>query len=220
MILNIKNIIIYNMENNFTFYSGMISGAIQTIVGHPLDTLKTFNQTNNKLLYKPKLLYNGMTLPLLTNTFVTGLQFHTFQHYPLYMGLVSSIFLTPIEYYKIQKQVHNYYPKKLPNGFFITFLRESIALNCYFNSYNYFEKRTDVFTAGGIAGSLSWLVTYPLDTIKTRIQTYNDTFIDALKKQKLFKGLFVTLVRGFIVNGSGFLSISLLQKYYNKKTKD
>ena len=76
------------------------------------------------------------------------------------------------------------------------------------------ETKVNVFLAGGIAGSASWLITYPLDTIKTRIQTNNDTFISAMQKKQLFKGLGFTLLRGFIVNGAGFLSISLVLKYY------
>ena len=68
--------------------------------------------------------------------------------------------------------------------------------------------------SGGIAGTTVDVALFPLDTIKTRMQTNNDTFIHAIVKKQLFKGLGFTLLRGFIVNGAGFLSISLMLKYY------
>jgi len=200
--------------NEVSFYQGLISGTIQTIVGHPLDTIKVLLQNNQKVnlsqMNKVKL-FNGISPVLITNSIITGIQFYTFENYsPLVLGLVSTLISTPIEYYKIQKQTFNKYPKTIPRGFGITFLRETIALNCYFNSYNYLEKPMGVFMAGGIAGSMSWLLTYSIDTVKTRIQS-GDSFKEALAKKNFNKGLFFCLTRGFIVNGFGFIGASFIK---------
>lgn len=69
-------------------------------------------------------------------------------------------------------------------GFNITLLREVVALSEYFGVYEYFMRvfspdgddssKTPMmaaFFAGGLAGSTSWLFSYPLDYIKTVIQS-------------------------------------------------
>ena len=196
-----------------TFLSGMISGCFQTLIGHPLDTLKVYKQTNIKSKeFFNKKLFNGMSIPLVTNSLVTGLQFYSFQNFPMYMGLVSAIVVTPIEYYKTQKQVFGIYPKKIPTGFPVTFMRENIALNCYFNSFNILESKVGTFIAGGLAGSLSWLLSYPFDTIKSRVQS-NMSYSEALKKKHFFNGISLALGRGFIVNGCGFYSAKVINRF-------
>jgi hypothetical protein len=200
---------------NTSFYAGLFSGCLQTIVGHPFDTYKVYKQ-NMKTNFSKSKMYRGMTIPLISNSLVTGIQFYSFQNYPLLMSAFSTALLAPVEYYKIQKQVHGSYPKKLPTGFGTTFIRETIALNCYFNTYNYLEPKIGVFLSGGISGSLSWLLSYPFDTLKTRIQS-GLTFKQAFEKKQLFKGLELALIRGFIVNGFGFFGASLITKYIDNK---
>ena len=75
------------------------------------------------------------------------------------------------------------------------------------------------FFAGGISGCLSWLLTYPLDYIKTIIQSddpssrkYHSATRAALMKYEeegirtFFKGLGITMLRAFPVNGIGFVT--------------
>ena len=38
------------MKNDF--YNGMIVGVVQTLTGHPFDTLKVLQQTNVNIIYK------------------------------------------------------------------------------------------------------------------------------------------------------------------------
>jgi len=205
-------------DNNFnSFILGLTSGTIQSIVGHPLDTIKVLFQ-NNKIINFHKInknnrLFNGLTPVLLTNSLLTGAQFYLYEKYsPTMLGFGSALLTTPIEYYKIQKQTFGKYPSinTIPKGFTITFLRETIALNCYFNLYHYLEKPLGVFISGGIAGSMSWLLTYQIDTIKSRIQA-GDSFEKAIAKQNFNKGLIFCLCRGFIVNGCGFLGASIIK---------
>ena len=52
---------------------------------------------------------------------------------------------------------------------------------------------------------LSWLITYPIDVIKTRIQSEKYNLKNALSKGKFNHGLSYCLLRSFIVNGFSFL---------------
>ena len=82
------------------FLSGLISGTIQTIIGHPLDTLKTWNQ--NKLQYiNPRLtyrnLYKGIKIPLLQNPLVISTTLYTNNAlYDNYNNVLISSFLSGI----------------------------------------------------------------------------------------------------------------------------
>lgn len=67
-------------------------------------------------------------------------------------------------------------------GFTATLLREMPSYGAYFASYRYMKAKFSMYesegssgmistlVAGGFAGSLSWLVVYPLDVIKTHMQ--------------------------------------------------
>lgn len=78
---------------------------------------------------------------------------------------------------------------------------------------------TAAFLAGGLAGVNSWIFTYPIDYVKTLTQSQNLDMLtyknawDCAKKQynhegyrTFFKGLGITILRSFPVNGTAFLS--------------
>ena len=58
------------------------------------------------------------------------------------------------------------------------------------------------FISGGIAGILSWLIPYPIDTIKSRIQI-GYSLKKSIKLGNYYKGLNFCLLRAFLVNGIG-----------------
>lgn len=70
---------------------------------------------------------------------------------------------------------------KLYLGYRPTFLRESIGLTIYFTVYELLTRwmspnpknvtMSNALLAGGTAGVFTWLFTYPLDFVKTLIQT-------------------------------------------------
>lgn len=119
---------------------------------------------------------------------------------------------------------------RLFQGFSSTALREIPAFGVYFASYDALKDLAVAHLgtssswlasawAGGCAGSLTWAMVYPVDVIKTRIQTAPlDTAWAELGLwrvgrdlvrhhggvQCLFRGLGVTLVRAFPVNGTIF----------------
>ena len=71
--------------------------------------------------------------------------------------------------------------RELYLGFYSTILRESF-LGLYFGTYDflirYFKKdgvvsKAGSFLAGGLAGTATWFAMYPIDYVKTKIQSDN-----------------------------------------------
>lgn len=86
------------------------------------------------------------------------------------------------------------------------------------------------FFVGGFSGSISWLFTYPIDYVKTLIQSDDInqrkfvSAIDCVKKQykaegirTFFKGLGITMLRSFPVNGAGFLTFESMMRLTGRK---
>lgn len=83
--------------------------------------------------------------------------------------------------------------------------------------------------AGGLSGAVSWLITYPFDTLKTYIQTHSGEKTlkqwDAYKLithncnnkyEILFKGVEATIIRAFFVNAVIFYVNEIGQNYFKK----
>ena len=196
------------------FLMGSIIGITQTIVGHPLDTLKIRSQNNiSRHLFKN--LYNGVSYPLMVSLYSNSLLFGIFDYSKkqtnniFLSGVLSggcmSFVVNPLEVYKIKKQNNINIKIPLYRGLPIMIVRESIASGVYFSTFFYLKERHNSFISGGIAGWGSWLLTYPLDTIKTRIQS-NPTikYIEAYKTRQLWKGFTYCSYRAFLVNGISF----------------
>tara|TARA_B110000971_G_scaffold214631_1_gene246988 strand:+ start:1693 stop:2358 length:666 start_codon:yes stop_codon:yes gene_type:complete len=209
------------------YLNGIIVGIAQTLIGHPLDTLKILRQTKNNINYNTlniRGLYRGMIYPMCGSGIFNSIQFGTYQYLNdiyhnnmiagLGAGLLSGMILCPIDVLKINKQIKNKSYKKLHlyRGLYATCGREIPSTYIYFTTYyssmNYLEKNNEMnaFLSGGIAGVLSWFFTFPIDVVKTRIQSYQfDTIGSAINHGNLWNGLTVCLVRAFIVNGTGFV---------------
>lgn len=197
------------------FIAGLFSGITQVIVGHPLDTIKVNKQNNIKINSR---LYQGITYPLISNSLIVGLQFDLYYRYNAIIdGIITSMILTPLDYYKINKQNNNNISfskmiKNMPKSYPITCLRESLALSIYFGGYDMMRKKNyNPLVAGGLAGVASWLFTFPIDTIKTRIQS-GSNFKQALKERNFWKGINITLGRALIVNSLGFYVAEHIKK--------
>jgi solute carrier family 25 carnitine/acylcarnitine transporter 20/29 len=192
---------------------------------------------------KPVELYRGISYPLLMNSIGTSFLFGNYDYFyketnnrlvsGILTGMISAVILTPFDYKKIQlqtqqrtqqpiitkynNQIHNQIQckniKKYYAGFTYTLTREIISIPIYFYTYHYLNELTNPFIAGGFAGVSSWLSSYPVDTLKTRKQLYQDkTFMEIVKMGSLYKGLPITLVRAFIVNGTSFYIYNFFRK--------
>ena len=140
-------------------------------------------------------------------------------------GFLTGVFVSPVVFAfdvgKIKNQISNnkfhfinlqdiLYTK----GKTVTVFRESLALSIYFGTYHELRKNDiNIITSGGLAGVFNWLITYPLDIIKTRQMTFQISFKEALNQKHLFRGLDVCLLRAFLVNSIGFYSYELAKFY-------
>lgn len=115
--------------------------------------------------------------------------------------------------------------KGLLKGNLITVLREVPAYTIYFLTYELLTNKTGetstarMLIAGGLAGQASWLLTYPVDVIKTRFQSDQKGeykgIIDCAKKSirtdgySIFsKGIAVSLIRAFPSNAVCFAVVT------------
>lgn len=189
------------------YLKGSVSGIAQALSGHPFDTVKVLKQNNIKYNFDIRNLYKGLSFPLFTNSIIIGTQFYLYHNYNSFItGIVSGLMIAPVDYFKIQKQINpNYkYKLKMPLGLHATVLRETFSIPIYFNSFYWLNnKLNNSFLSGGIAGILSWLIPYPIDTIKTRVQS-GISLKESIKIGKYWRGLHFCLFRAFLVNGAGF----------------
>lgn len=220
---------------------GNIFGLSQIIIGYPFDTIKTYIQNSKSikpLIQSPKLFYKGVKYPLFTNMISATLLFGNYSYFlqisdnkfisASATGVIGAFFITPFDYFKIQRQIqeNNYEKfqiqnkylinniKKIYSGLLLTILRESIAIPVYFLTfdYMYYQSNINSFLSGGVAGINSWFFTYPLDTLKTRRQLYPlKSLSEIIAIGSLYNGLSITLLRGFIVNGSCFYFYSVFK---------
>lgn len=133
-------------------------------------------------------------------------------------------------------------------GMNLTVLREAIGCGTYFASYDAICKSiindevdplyytiSKMLFAGGMTGVISWLITYPIDVLKTRFQadglhtgvmeysSVRDCFLRSYKKEGprfLVRGLNSALLRAFPVNAATFAAVELFYKFMGGSTEE
>ena len=132
----------------------------------------------------------------------------------------------------------------LGKGFGVTSLREIPAFGFYFGSYDFICRSAVKFqglshvdelnpavicVAGGIGGIMAWVVTYPVDVLKSRIQVdgMNGTnryqgMVDCYRQTAkegvavFFRGLEPTIIRAFPVNAVTFVTVALILRAWRR----
>ncbi|XP_043723108.1 mitochondrial arginine transporter BAC2-like [Telopea speciosissima] len=130
--------------------------------------------------------------------------------------------------------------KGLYRGLTITALRDAPAHGFYFWTYEYTREKfhpgcrkngqeslQTMLFAGGLAGVASWVCCYPLDVVKTRLQSQMQSpldnpppkylgIIDCFRKsvkeegfRVLWRGLGTAIARAFVVNGAIFAAYEI-----------
>ena len=217
------------------FICGAFSGLCQAFAGHPLNTLKVWKQNNvaikNKLTISN--LYRGISYPIQSSIILNSLTFSIYCKVNNYTcnsnyfcsGLLTGIAITPFQFgydvATIKRQMNQKF--KLNNifntkGFISAMVRQSLGLAIYFSSYhNLRDNNVDIIYAGGISGFTNWIITYPIDVVKTRQISNNINIKDALKMNNLYKGVSFCIFRAFIVNIIAFYVYENSLKLINKK---
>ena len=212
-------------ENWNHFVAGFCGGFSYTLLGHPLDTLKTWKQNNN-IVRNPSFnmtnLYKGIKYPLIQNSLISSIIFSNNEYLKKKLpnqyasnactALLTSFIICPCDKFKIMNQQKLNYPFHVRNILYsykdigIVSARKFPGIFIYFSTYQKCkEKKLPIFLSGSLAGAFSWFFTYPIDTIKTRIQNEScKTIKEAISKGNLNKGLGICVSRAFIVNGINF----------------
>ena len=158
----------------------------------------------------------------LNNFFLNNLENKSLGH--LLTVLISTILLTPFDKFKIMSQYNVKYDVNMRTIFksyrnlHIVSAAEIPSTFLYFYVYqNMKTQQLPIFVCGGLAGMSSWLITYPIDTIKTRMQNETcTTVIQAFRRGSLYSGLTICLARSFFVNGINFYSYESATKFLMK----
>ncbi|KAG6453057.1 hypothetical protein O3G_MSEX007961 [Manduca sexta] len=125
--------------------------------------------------------------------------------------------------------------KALFRGFGITVARDSPAFAIYFASYEALTRGdrsvTRVFAAGGVAGALSWVLLYPIDVVKSRLQgdvagQYANAWDCLVKSVRaegwrcMGRGVGAVTLRAFLSNGACFTAVSWAERGWQHLTSD
>ncbi|ODN04271.1 Mitochondrial basic amino acids transporter [Orchesella cincta] len=123
-------------------------------------------------------------------------------------------------------------------GWGITLGREIPGFGIYFASYEAMTRMGDgqvgtlgMLMAGGMAGVLSWIVTFPIDVVKTRLQCddrgkYSGAFDCARKTYRsegyraFSRGLVSTVIRAFPTNAATFTVVTWIMRLAGEAQDD
>ncbi|KAJ2942582.1 hypothetical protein O0L34_g2049 [Tuta absoluta] len=120
-------------------------------------------------------------------------------------------------------------------GLGITMARDAPAFAIYFGTYEAMTRGdlsvTRVFMAGGVAGMLSWVLLYPIDVVKSRIQgdvigRYTgawDCFVKSVRADGwrcMSRGLGAVALRAFISNGACFTAVAWTERAWQHCNAD
>ena len=211
------------------FIAGCTSGIVQSLIGHPIDTIKILQQNRQPFHRNIIHYYRGISYPTAFNLLATGMTFDiNARIYRMTKSYYSSGFLTggllsPIifmcdigkRHYQIRptERISLKHFSRL-NGFSATVARESISNALYMGLNFNMEERYGPLFSGGCAGLASWTMTYPIDVIKTRQMAHpekNYTFYEAFKKGSLWRGYTACAIRAIVVNVAGFWSYNKIK---------
>ena len=198
------------------YIKGGIVGGSTVFIGYPLDTMKTCMQNKQNISLNIKHLYKGISYPLAFSVIFNSTLFSLHDYFEnkisnhyisgFLAGAISAPLLNTVELYKVNKQLLQKVNYRNPLlGCLGTIIRESTASAFYFGIYFSMKDDYHPTIAGGCAGAMSWIVSYPFDTVKTRVQSgMCKTYPEAFLQKNLWKGFSFCLGRAIIVNSAGF----------------
>jgi hypothetical protein len=188
-------------------------------------------------LYQKKLTvkdaYRGCSIQLLSVPIDRSIQFYLFEkiskNNPIFIAsisssIISSIYSVPINFLTTQvitnhsslsfKNIQQFLKNKTHyTGFMPDLSKSLIGSILYTSSYGYLrelidKERHNYFIFGIIASISSWIVIYPLDTLRVIKQTTNYSYKDIIKIttfKQYYSGFSIILMRSVPSAGAGML---------------
>eukprot|EP01095_Lingulamoeba_sp_RSL-Kostka_P004804 TRINITY_DN16020_c0_g1_i1.p1 TRINITY_DN16020_c0_g1~~TRINITY_DN16020_c0_g1_i1.p1 ORF type:complete len:289 (+),score=66.62 TRINITY_DN16020_c0_g1_i1:48-914(+) len=186
-----------------SFFGGCVSGLVCTLITTPMELVKIYAQVDKTSLtdksVKKGTIYYGKKI--FREKGFTG----------LYKGNVITLWRDGYSY-------------GVYFGFY-TYLQKYITRFIYkdIEELSYAEKSFTILMSGGITGCAAWISCYPIDVIKSKIQSTEKklTISDCIKQLRkehnsikpFFKGINATLLRAFVVNSTTFAFYELFMYY-------
>jgi hypothetical protein len=160
-------------------------------------------------------------------------------------GTAASLVMTPVELFKINAQIQmkgNLYTgpfqcakaifqtkgiRGFYRGLIATILRDSLGRGIYFLTYEHLKnlygpniQKHQVMIAGGFTGLVVWSAIIPLDTIKSQVQSGNDSWTACYSKimrstgiRGFYRGMTPILLRSFPANAASLLGYEITKKF-------
>jgi len=194
--------------------TGVLTASFQTIVGYPLETIKTRLQASSSV-FSRRGLYRGCASPFMVQLCVHPMFFGVYRSLReadmspsvagAGAGMLGGIMVNPVEVRKTRVQAGLTTIPTHPGGWWrigmaATCARDAVGSAVYWHVFEGMEGSP--IWKGGCAGVMSWIVSYPIDVYKTRQQAPSQT----ISADKLVLGFVVTIIRAFVVN-AGILTI-------------
>ena len=226
--------------------AGVCAGMCGTLLGYPMDVVKTHMQSRPKsiattvkgIVEKNGIMgfYRGVGPPLLALTWLNAQTFSLYSQLPFppamagaCCGIFSAIISTPFELIKVRVAL-GLSPNavravrdlggKIYVGHGVNTLRECVFLGSYFGVFAKVRAGIDhglgAPIAGACAGATGWIVSYPLDCVKTHVQKAQGTtqsswiivLFDIVQKRggwhALYSGVIPSIARACAVSAVRF----------------
>lgn len=196
-----------------SFVSGAVAGGLQTFIACPMELIKLRLQVQKD----PTLLFGRLE-----------------------SSATKKVYLDPMDAIRKIHKKDGFF-RGLNKGFVVTLWREIPAFGAYFATYDFLCLRMkkkemtmddlgplSLCLAGGVSGIAAWVITYPFDVVKSRVQIDGmlgdvkyqgtwDCFVKSYNSDgiRVFsKGLNSTIIRAFPVNAVTFTTVAFILRYW------
>jgi solute carrier family 25 carnitine/acylcarnitine transporter 20/29 len=202
---------------------GFYRGGLPLLLGGSLIRSAQFGVHENMLIFLQKCESFQAVVPkkffgvLDSNTLIAG----------FCGGIGRGLIEGPFEYVKVRRQVYGQWKfKEIFEGYGATLFRNALLFSAFVTYLDISKQLVpgglSPFLSGAICSSLAWLTVWPLDVVKSRVQSglysnvsYMNILMDIARndKSQLFRGIGPGLFRSSLANGASMYVYKQLEKH-------